>query len=84
MGNSDNGTHYQADVYYLGWDSKLNHSYTYDAYIFIDEPVFTAPDKFHLDKKAKFEGHKQYAKWRSKAQISMGSEQGRRKDFHRH
>lgn len=55
MGNSDNGTHYQADVYYLGWDSKLNHSYTYDAYIFIDEPVFTAPDKFHLDKKAKFE-----------------------------
>ena len=55
MGNSDNGKHYQADVYYLGWDSKLNHSYTYDAYIFIDEPVFTAPYEFHLDKKAKFE-----------------------------
>lgn len=55
MGNSDNGKHYQADVYYSGWDSKLNHSYTYDAYIFIDEPVFTAPDEFHLDKKAKFE-----------------------------
>lgn len=55
MGNSDNGKHYQADVYYLGWDSKLNHSYTYDAYIFIDEPVFTAPDEFHLDEKAKFE-----------------------------
>lgn len=55
MGNSDNGKHYQADVYYSGWDSKLSHSYTYDAYIFIDEPVFTAPDEFHLDKKAKFE-----------------------------
>lgn len=55
MGNSDNGKHYQADVYYSGWDSKLNHSYTYDAYIFIDKPVFTAPDEFHLDKKAKFE-----------------------------
>lgn len=55
MGNSDNGKHYQADVYYSGWDSKLNHSYTYDAYIFIDEPVFTVPDEFHLDKKAKFE-----------------------------
>lgn len=55
MGNSDNGKHYQADVYYLGWDSKLNPSYTYDAYIFIDEPVFTVPDEFHLDKKAKFE-----------------------------
>lgn len=55
MGNSDNGKHYQADVYYSGWDSKLNHSFTYDAYIFIDEPVFTAPDEFHLDKKAKFE-----------------------------
>ena len=50
-----NGQHYRAKVSYGGWDSEFSVSYTYNAYIFIDNPSFTAPDKFNLGKTAKFE-----------------------------
>lgn len=50
-----NGQHYRAKVSYGGWDSKFSVSYTYNAYVFIDNPSFTAPDKFNLGKTAKFE-----------------------------
>lgn len=50
-----NGHHYRAKVNYGGWDGDLSISYTYDAYIFIDDPKFISPDKFTLGQKARFE-----------------------------